>query len=211
MPHPNDGGQAVAGLYPDGVPLANAYQFDPGVCVLPVCEDPNETNPAWSPVEVGRLHAPFRTRTVRYEGEKESTPPVAPAPGTVGRFQFLGGSITFTNSWNTTFQNCDWGVTTEYSYVETCVSRNQDGFVLGTPPFYAAPTLENIAAAGYGSPTFGAVAAAGRPAKLGYMMGNMAAPNGTLPADGRWGYNEPSFYPGNFLNDGLVNSSVDGT
>ena len=201
--YPDDSRQAGGGLYEDGYPITNEYRFDPGVCALPVAEDPTD-DPTWSPVVICRLHSPYRVRTVAYRGSKNSTPPVAPAPESAGRFTFLSGALSISNAPNATFQNFDWTVNADYVFVETCVSRKEDGFVLGSPPFLYAPTAENAAAAGYGSPQYGAVAAAGKAARLGYLMGNLATPGGDLAVN--WGYNEPSFYPGNFLNSGLVNS-----
>ncbi len=134
------------GLY-DRLGNQNTYVMVPGTCVLPVAEEPptDETAlAAWSPVVVFDLHAPYRIRKLSNLAEKKNNPPVVPAPGDTGSFVFLGGSLTVVPVVNNTFSNYDWVVQSEYAYVENCVSRVEDGFVLGGLPYQAAATPINL-------------------------------------------------------------------
>lgn len=222
-----------AGLYPDGIGKANGYTFRPGTCVLPLAEDP-PTDPEelknWSPVAVLRLHAPYRERRVSYGSTKVNNPPAGiPAPASQGAFVFLGGDLSVTTVLNASLANFDWTVATDYRFVENCVSRVEDGFVLGS---YQVPTvmaqqnaqLETGAdvfgpvpagnavagpASGQGSAAQkvlvspGAVGYAGVDAQTGFAMGAGIDFYGT-----GWGYNCDAFLPGEFFNPRLVNSDL---
>ncbi len=197
-------------LYPNGVVIDNVYIFRPGVCILPVAEDP-PTDPDqlknWSPVVKLQLHAPYRQRTVNYDAVKQNNPPVMPTPGDVGAFVFTGGIMTFNNSLNATFSNYDWHCTATFTTVENCVSRPQDGFVLGVPPYLPGfgTELQNAQQYGLQPPAdgIGAVAQAGAYALIGNNQANQVVFGG---AQTGWGYNTPSFYSGVFLNPTLINA-----
>lgn len=218
MPRPD---QKQAPLYPAGVDIVNDYQFEPGVCILPLAEDPPEMSDEetgdntgalkdWSPVVVLRLHAPYRVRRQTTSAKKQNTPPVVPSPADAGKFVFAGGAISIANALNMTNANFDWLVNTEYVFVENCVSRNQDGFVLGAPPYDTLIETGNSQAFGIlpsqlptgMGPEFGAVASAGSEAQTGWMMAQNLFSEAN---NGVYGYNNRSFYPGNFLDDKLSN------
>lgn len=203
-------------LYPQGAAGHNSYTFEPGVCVLPLAEEP-PTSPGelanWSPVVVLQLHAPYRVRRYEYSAKKENNPPIIPAPGNVGKFVFTGGSLTVLQpALNTTLTNYDWSVGAVYEYVENCVSRIQDGFVLGAPPYPLVTDVENAQSVGLSvfsasspsAPSLGAVSQAGVDAVVGYRMGQ------GINFSGSWGYNQATFLPGVFFNAGLPNGDVSG-
>lgn len=206
--------QNQAQLYPGGVDIENNYEFHPGVCILPLAEDP-PTDPealkTWSPVVKLQLHAPYRVRRQRYAVQKQNNPPVVPAAADTGKFLFVGGSLSVINGLNGTLANFDWIVSTEYTYVEDCVSRNEDGFVLGAPPYETM--IESANAQQFGGlqsnlptemgPQVGAVAAAGTEAKVGWIMSqSLFAQTSTIQG---YGYNCRSFLPGKFLDDDIAN------
>lgn len=214
-----------AGLYPDGVGKFNEYDLVPGVCILPVAEDPPTSASElrdYSPVIVARLHAPYRIRRVRYDAKKDNNPPVGiPAPDDAGKFVFVGGTISVQTRVNSSLVNYDWNVGAEYLFVENCVSRVEDGFVLGSsmvPPAMAQENAQTVggnvfapagslsvgaigAALGTSGPQ-GAIVSAGVDAKTGYRMAQ------TINFFGRWGYNQDSFLPGEFFNDRIVNGDL---
>lgn len=198
----NDQVGAIGELYLDGPKVINNYRIEPGICILPIAESPPEDPTelaAWSPVAVLRLHSPYRIRTAQTKTKKNNAPPVLAAPGDTGAFVFTGGNLEFTNVLNGD-QNYDWICGVEYTYVENCVSRTVDGFVLGIPGFLYPTQTENALAIG-GSPSvppFGAIAQAGQDPKIGYVQAQ-AGPNG---------YNTISYFPGLFFNDELMNGSL---
>lgn len=205
--------QNQAPLYPGGVDIQNDYHLEPGVCVLPLAEEPptdTEALKTWSPVVVLRLHAPYRVRRQNTRTLKQNNPPVVPAPADKGKFVFTGGDISVINGLNVTNANFDWIVSTDYVFVENCVSRNQDGFVLGSPPYETVMDKKNAAEFGglqsnlptEMGPQVGAVASAETPAKVGWMMGQNVFASEFVP----YGYNCPSFFPGTFLDDTLANA-----
>lgn len=221
-----------AGLYPVGIGKINEYTLHPGVCVLPLAEDP-PTNPTelgnWSPVVVLRLHASYRQRRVVYRSNKTNNPPAGiPSPASQGAFVFVGGEIGVTTALNSSMTNFDWTVVTEYDFVENCVSRVEDGFVLGS---YQVPTTMSAQNAQmetgtdvFGPPPAGdavpgpmsgqgqrakvlispgAVGYAGVDAQTGFVMGASIDFYGS-----GWGYNCDAFLPGEFFNPRLVNSDL---
>lgn len=202
---PKTADETQAPLYTDGSASLDEYDFFPGVCVLPLAEDPPtelEALKAWSPVAVMRLHAPYRLRNASSRAVKSNNPPMAPAPADGGKFVFVGGSLTVHNTLNQTLNNYDWTVTTEFTFVENCVSRVEDGFVLGAAPWVWKTTIDNQNSTLYGGTiSLGAVSAAGRDAQLGYFQALAALPN----LSGRWRYNSPTFYPGVFMNAEMDN------
>lgn len=184
----------------------NDYTLDPGVCVLPVAQEPPSdegTLRTWSPVVILRLHAPYRIRKLRTGTKKQNSPPIIPSPADVGKFVFVGGGITFANAMNSTNSNFDWAVETEYVYVEDCVSRNQDGFVLSSTPWVWECTEENSRRIGGTPPVpaVGAISEAGLEPLIGSFMSSDIRPNSSTG----WAYNVPSFFPGLLLNDNLAN------
>ena len=192
-----------AQLYKTGFGTRNDYEFHPGVCILPLAEEP-PTDPtelaSWSPVVVLRLHAPYRERRYSTTTVKTNNPPVTQAPVDTGAFVFTGGTMSLTMRMNSTQANFDWNVVTDYFFVEDCVSRPADGLVLGIPPFTYNVQAENAQGGGGLAPSLGAISGAGPDALIGYAMGEAADLNGT------WGYNTPSFYPGDFFNSNLANA-----
>lgn len=199
--------QAGPPLYLEGPSIVNTYQIEQGVCILPLAEDP-PTDPtklaAWSPVVVLRLHSPYRIRTAKFAAKKNLTPPVIPSPSDTGAFVFVGGNLAFTNVINPAGGH-DWTNQTAYVYVENCVSRTEDGFVLGTPGFTYPSQYDNARLVG-GTPQVdspGAIAYAGEDAKIGYYLSR----NETL-AMSIGLYNTISYFPGTLFNDGLMNGSL---
>lgn len=210
--------QAQMNLYPNGVGINNIYTMMSGVAVLPIAGNPPE-DPAlladWSPVVVLKLHAEYRVRKVSRSATKQNTPPVMATPQDVGKFVFLGGSMVFSNAINTSMYQSDWTVDSETIYVENCVSRPQDGFVLGTPPFlYQAAADAKSDYSGGTPPTVGAVASAGAMAQAGYKEAEDTmvpySPSGGVPPSipATVAYANPTFYPGMLLNDVIDNGTI---
>jgi hypothetical protein len=206
IPHATDEFQTP--LYTDGASALDQYEFQPGIAILPLAEDP-PTDPEelkkWSPVVPMRLHAPYRVRHAASRAVKQNTPPIAPAPADTGKFVFVGGSLYVHNAANQTNLNYDWTVSTEYTFVENCVSRIEDGFVLGSAPWTWKSTVNNNPVFNNGVPQFGAVSTAGRDAILGYFQALAALPNLN---NGKWSYNCPSFYPGVFMSADMDNGGT---
>lgn len=221
MSTPNDLYQAP--LY-NGIGQSNEYSLVTGVCILPLAEDP-PTDPEelanYSPVIIARLHAPYRIRKYNSIAPKQNNPPVVPSPIDQGAFIFTGGVIQFVTKLNNTGLAYDWIVNTGYTFVENCVSRLEDGFVLGSVmPYTTNSDQAGISAYGQTTPTIGAISSAGPNAIAGYNLGNLIAPltddNGPPQSGGssdnlntgmspNWIYNLGAFFPGNFFNDQLVN------
>lgn len=207
MPQPVDTRQQTN--YPEGVRVRNDYTLEPGVCVLPLAQDPPTAQAElanWSPVVVLRLHAPYRLRRVNYDTMKQKNPPVLPSPESTGAFVFVGGTLIFNNALDNSLSNYDWRTQADYLYVENCVSRTQDGFVLGLPPYDTATMPRNYQTYPPNSPGVGAIAEAGADARVGYTMGTTI---GNYISSGAWGYNVCSFFPGNLFNDNIVNGGPD--
>jgi hypothetical protein len=214
-PQPLDDLQAPQG-YPNGVGINNTYRFESGVCILPVAEEPPTDIgrlASYSPVVALQLHAPYRVRRVRYDTRKVNNPPVVPTPQSIGAFVFVGGVMGVVTSLNSSLGTFDWDVVNDYTFVESCVSRPQDGLVLGLPPWTWVTSQENslffagaleVGAALSGAGQIGAIARAGPDAKVGYVMGQQAAVY--LSKNEGWGYNTPSFFPGGLFNGDLVNA-----
>lgn len=192
-------------LYND-LSIVNNYDFDPGVCILPLAEDP-PTNPeelaTWSPVVTLRLHAPYRIRKVQYNLNKQNNPPVIPSPVDVGNFVFVSGSIMVSNGQNTSNCNYDWTVISNYIYVEDCASRIQDGLVLGSPPYTRNTTIENANNSGIAQRGIfvGAATEAGYEVLVGINQSNLV----NLANQDGWGYNSPAYLPGKFFDSYLIN------
>lgn len=208
--YPNDANQA--GSYTGGAGNANEYAFHPGVCVLPVAEDPPEDPAelaAWSPVVALRLHAPYRTRLFKQTAVKEGNPAAVAAPGDTGAFVFLGGSMAVASKLSTALRTYDWSSEAAYHYVEACASRdasgNELGLVLGTLPYKEVVNRENEVY-GYTPPPLGAVARAGRAATVGYNMGLqlVAGQDGQLRET--WVFNNQAFFPAELFYSDLANA-----
>lgn len=190
MGNPNDIVQST--LY-DGITNANSYDMMPGVCILPLAEDPPtdlESLAEYSPVVIARLHAPYRIRKYNFSEHKQNNPPVIQTPEDTGAFVFVGGSLSFYTQFNSTWWNSDWTVDGSYIYIENCVSRPQDGFVLGSvTPFTNDP---DASATSYYTGdseqpqiTIGAIAFAGDNAQAGFIYGQYIAGlyQGSLPTE----------------------------
>ena len=199
--------------------IHNTFEFQTGVCVLPLAEEPPTSQgelKTYSPVVVLRLHAPYRKRTVRYSQPKQNNPPVIPAPADVGSFVFVGGMLGVRNNLNNTYANFDWDVQSTYVFVENCVSRYQDGFVLGEMPYQYDVAWQNMDQTGAPVPgpngsLVGAIQNAGVEARVGYNQGIQVGltgfdqgPGPLSPAVG-WGYNTPSYLPGVFFSTAMIN------
>lgn len=198
-----------AAQYTDGT--VNVYEFEPGVCVLPIAEDP-PTDPealkTWSPVVILRLHAPYRRRTHQYGAYKQNAPPVIPKPADTGAFIHVGGTLRIQVSQNSMNSLYDWDVNSINTYVEDCVSRPQDGCVLGTGPWTPIASYENSqiygGALGIGfaiSGPPGAIRQAGEFARAGYGQSLQVDFDTTMG----YSYNSPAFFPGVFFSDILAN------
>lgn len=206
--YPSDNNQVE--LYGPHHGLTNEFRVRPGVCVLPLAEDPPETDAelaTYSPVAVLRLHAPYRERIANYIAEKTNNPPMLPPPENTGSFVFTGGDLTFANRLNATGRNFDWSIGCRYTFVENCVSRTEDGFVLGLLP-YSWLTSEVNATEGYVTPApgGGAVAAAGKDALVGFKQGLFAIADSQGHLKTPWGYNTSSYFPGTFFYSDLLNA-----
>lgn len=201
-PQPRD--EIQAPLYPNGVVTADEYVIDPGVCVLPVAEDPPLSDSAladWSPVEVFALHAPFRVRRAMGRATKQNNPPVVPAPADSGAFAFIGGTVGIAANLSADLANFNWNVVTSYTFVEDCVSRVGDGFVLSTAPWtWQTQQINQAQVGGAPTPPVGsAVSLAGLDAKVGYGLGQ------AINLNSSWGYNTPTFFPGTLFSVDLIN------
>jgi len=192
-------------LYSSGPSVFNNYRIEEGICILPVAEDPPDDPTElqdWSPVVVLRLHSPYRIRTARFSAKKNNVPPILPAPGDQGKFVFTGASMNFTNVLNSD-SSYDWITTVAYTYVENCISRTIDGFVLGQAAFNYDTQVQNASLVG-GSPSvppYGAISEAGLDPKIGYLQAQYGPDN----------YNTISYFPGLFFNDGLFNGDLGGS
>lgn len=186
--------------YLNGPGIHNNFRIVEGICILPVAEAP-PTDPgemaSWSPVAVMRLHSPYRIRRSSFAATKQTRPPVLPAPGSEGKFEFIGGSLDFATVPNGNL--FDWYCGTEFVYVENCVSRTIDGFVLGTTPFQFP--VQQQAELSTGTPSAsspGAISDAGGDAKRGFSDQNNGPNN----------YTAMSFFPGLFFNSELNNGGI---
>lgn len=190
----------------DGLGVVNSYEFRPGVCILPLAEDPPTSESelrTYSPVVVARLHAPYRVRKATYNAAKKNAPFPLPSPADTGSFVFLGGAVVLTNNLNATFRTFDWSGGSEYLFVENCVSRPEDGMVLGIPPFNWLSSSIN-AQSGYSAPPIGAVSHGGKDVLVGYTQGQQMEGNQGGLKD-VWGYNTPSYYPGLLFYSDMLN------
>jgi hypothetical protein len=197
-------------LYEQGMEISNDFDFDPGVCILPLAEDPPESEgelATWSPVVVLRLHAPYRQRKTRYNTAKTNNPPIMPTPEKdSGAFIFVGGTLSIQNVMNQSYISFDWLVQSEYIYVENCVSRNQDGYVLGMPPWRWETNAINAAGFAPAAPTIGAVSHAGSDVLVAAAMGGNIVPD--QDSTGTYFYNMTNYLPGRFFSDNLINGGI---
>ena len=212
MGYPNDFRQASN--YTGGAVNVNEYDFLPGVCVLPLAEDeptsPNELLD-YSPVVVLRLHAQYRVRRFNQITGKERNPAPIASPQDTGAFVFLGGSVTVKPELNTTYNDYNWLVACEYTFVENCASVDglgqPLGLVLGVLPVQTTIDQANIRTFGFVPPqAAGAVSLAGAAATSGYIMGQGIV---TDPIDGNlrdtWSYNSQALYPAQLFYSDLPN------
>ncbi len=201
---PLDDGQVNVGLLSVAA-WDNTYELREGICVMPVALTDAEVGAGMSPILVGRLHPPYRKRTVTYATQKQNNPPIMPTPQSTGAFVFAGGSISLPSpTYNQTLAMFDWKLTSQYHFYENCQSDPADGFVIGTPPF-VFPTQGANSGSG-GNPSEGAVAQAGQDAKVGFAQGVNAQGAGIQA--GIWNYNCQSFYSGVFFNDTMLNAGT---
>lgn len=198
--------QNQSGLYDNGEDITNFFEPRSGVFYLPIAEDP-PTDPAelaaWSPVVALKVHAPYRLRKVVYKAEKSSNPPVMPSPVDAGSFVFLRGQMVVHNSLRQDQLGFDWAVTTMYDYVENAPVLVGDGLVLGTPPWLwpQVATAVQSSQAPPATPGPGASGTAGAEVLYAKGVGDRINPSASVP----YNYSFPSFYPGTFFNDFLVN------
>lgn len=190
-----------AGLYRDA-DKQNDYWVEPGVCILPLAQLPptNLTDLAtWSPVVKLQLHAPYRIRRFRYSAIKDNNPPIVPSPQNTGDFIYCGGTISFKTVLNSTECNFSWAVAADYYYVEACISRPQDGFVLGMCPWIYSMDVQNQEGYGSSVPSLGAISDAGILAVIGYNMSQASNPQTGDYSSSGWGYNSDTYFPGVLL------------
>jgi len=200
---PNDQGQVP--LYENGLDIGNVYTTRPGVCVLPLAEDPPTTEAelaTYCPVVTLQLHAPYRERRTMQKANKCSAPPVLQAPSDAGRFKFLGGDTIIHNTLRQDQLGFDWQGATVYTFVELAPPIPSDGLVLGTPPWVWPAVVAAIQASpGQATqPPTGSVATAGAEVILAAGVGNQID-----PSNGGYAYQFPSYYPGTFFNYFMVN------
>lgn len=186
--------------YLNGPGIHNRFHIVEGVCVLPVAEAPPTDAgelAEWSPVAVMRLHSPYRIRRSSFAATKQTRPPVLPAPGSEGKFEFVGGSLDFATVPNA--NTFDWYCGTEFVYVENCVSRTIDGFVLGTGPFqFPAQQQAELSTGNPLASSPGAISQAGGDAKRGF----------SDQSNGPNSYTSMSFFPGLFFNSEMNNGGL---
>lgn len=187
--------------------VVNEYHIEPGVFVLPVAEaepaDPVELA-NWSPVVVVQAFAPARYRKAVFAVEKSRRPPVLPAPDDTGSSVFVGGDLTFGSPrFNLTSQDWDWSAAGEYNFVESARHAYTDGFVIGGLPLPLQTQVDAASAYPAAQLYVGAVAAAGRDARIGVTQGNDINLN-----DPAWNYTCCSLFPGQLFSTDVLNGAV---
>ena len=185
--------------------IQNQWTLHEGLCCLPVALTAADEAAGKSPVVFGRLHPPFRQKTVLFQSRKSNGPPVLPSPTDSGAFVFMGGSVSIpTPQMNQTAIFYDWQGAAEYTFIENVPSDPADGFVLTTAPWQYQTQVEAAQFAG-GTPTppQGAIAQAGLDAKVGWFLSQ-----NYLNTDGAWDYPNCSYYPGKLLNAEIVNGAT---
>lgn len=173
--------------------LNNSYTFVSGAFALPVAtEDEDE-----SPVDVVQAFKAYRVRNVSFAAKKNATPPVVPAPESVGAFSFLGGEINVPAPVPTTNHSFQWEVGGELMFV--CTAASSEGLILGNRPMiFEQQAVLPIASSNAGMPDD--VQTAGRGPLVGYVLGqaiDLTSPFYTYP--------EISYLPQTFMSTALIN------
>lgn len=209
MPYPNDARQA--GSYTAGAVNVNDYTIVPGVCALPLAEDaPTDENEliTYSPVVILRLHAPYRIRRFTQATGKERNPAPIATPKDTGKFVFMGGSITVKPELSTTYNDYNWFVGCEYTFVENCTPNGPTGqplgLVLGTVPVQTTIDESIQQSVGYSWPAYGPAALGGRAVTSGAILGTSIV-NGQGALNTNWSYNAQAYYPPQLFYDDLPN------
>ncbi|MDY3557605.1 hypothetical protein R5W23_000132 [Gemmata sp. JC673] len=191
----------------DQISGESEYTFDPGRFALPVAELP-PTDPQelanWSPVVMVQAYAPQMKRTSRFYEKKTGTPPQIPTPKDAGAFQILSGTLVFdapiAHANGTKF---DWGVAGEYTFIQAVRVDPKDGFLLNGLPIELETQRQNAIQYGQGTaPSAGPVVQAGQDAKVGYAQAQYIS-----FSDPRYAYNTPTYFPGQFLSDTMLNGA----
>jgi hypothetical protein len=192
------------GLFTD-IRMGNDYRINPGVIALPIT-GPVPTDPVelqdFSPVRIVQVHAPYRERIVAWSNEKDGSPPASPLPDDTGVFVFLGGSLKIpVPSVSNSLNAFKWHTEGIYAFVENCVARNEDGFVLGDFPL---PLQIQVLSATPSNPPLGAVSYCGIGPQTGWLQGQSITSDGSS-----WTYTEPSFYPSQLFDASILNGGPD--
>lgn len=189
----------------------NDYILSSGAFALPVAE-PVPTDPvtlaSWTPVVVVQAFAPYRTRTVSFDVEKQGSPPMIPAPEDAGPHTFLEGGIRFsTPAINSDAKTSTWRVEGKYTYCETVYANADTGFVLGTPyPFNTYAQQNRLTAYPIqNTPLPALVSQCGKEVQSGYVEAERAV---DFTAAIGYSYSNPTYYPTIFLHSGMVSGDV---
>lgn len=169
---------------------------------LPIAVSEDDLENGDSPVVTVVAHAPHRIRRVVFCTKKAGGPPMVPSPESTGAFTFLGGALHFDYpGFDATGTAHTWQVRGEYAFVETVKHTDDGGYVLGSVVIPSAInfTLNQIYGGGQAPPE-GAVQQAGPDVTMGYRE--------SLGVDftaATYSYHCPTFYPGRFLHNGMLN------
>ncbi|MDB5306729.1 MAG: hypothetical protein JWO38_931 [Gemmataceae bacterium] len=185
------------------------FSHDPGTFALPIALTDSEMAQGKSPVSIGRVHAPFRQKTTRFQAKKRLTPPVIPAPINTGAFVFLGGTVSFPSpAHSTTGVDHEWSANGTYLYVENCHDVPlRDGYVLSSPPYLSAIGQSNMSTTPPSVPqgSKGAIAFAGTDARVGVALAKSVTPGNNLAR-----LSTTSWFPGTSLDATLINGGPPG-
>lgn len=176
----------------------DTYSWATGTFVLPLAVTASADQ---EPVVVVQAHAPYRLRTVRFRYTKQHTPPKLPKPVSTGAFTFVGGAMTVpapTPNINGTFE---WQAAGQLNFVSAVYNDDSDGYILSSPPYVYRSQQ------GWGGGSSNApldVQEAGIGPKVGWYLGNSLS-----FTDPSYAYNEPTYLPGGFFSEDLLNGPSD--
>jgi hypothetical protein len=183
---------------------ADVYEHFPGVVVLPVALTATQIDDGVSPISIGRIHAPYRSRTQKFKASKRNSPPVIPAPQDAGAFVFVGGGVKFEKpSMNSTAATVTWHAEGNWKFYENCTDDPLlDGYIITSQPWCTSAELYGQQNFGPSIPpdSTGAIAQAGFDAQIGVSQANAVSPGNptALVVTTTW-------FPGQNLDTTLVN------
>lgn len=172
--------------------MDNAYTFVSGTFALPVADE-GDTE---SPVDVVTAFRPYRIRNLSFSAKKSSTPPVIPAPESVGAFSFLGGEISVPTPLPLPNYQFQWEVTGQLTFI--CTAADSDGLILGNRPMiFEQQTAVPVVAATDSMPED--VQQSGRGPIAGYQLGQQLDLNNP-----NYLYPEITYFPSVFFSTSLL-------